>query len=40
MRCGDLVINQQPEATSVRLWHAIDHHRGKVLAYVFGRREE
>ena len=20
------------------LWHAIDHHSGKVLAYVFGRR--
>ncbi len=22
------------------LWHAIDHHTGKVLAYVFGRRED
>jgi len=22
------------------LWHAIDHHPGKVLAYVFGRRKE
>ena len=22
------------------LWHAIDHHRGKVLAYVFGRRQD
>jgi len=22
------------------LWHAIDHHTGKVLAYVFGRRTE
>ena len=22
------------------LWHAIDHHRGKVLAYVFGRRKD
>jgi insertion element IS1 protein InsB len=22
------------------LWHAIDHHSGKVLAYVFGRRED
>ena len=22
------------------LWHAIDHHTGKVLAYVFGRRQE
>ena len=22
------------------LWHAIDHHTGKVLAYVFGRRKE
>jgi len=21
------------------LWHAIDHHTGKVLAYVFGRRQ-
>jgi insertion element IS1 protein InsB len=21
------------------LWHAIDHHTGKVLAYVFGRRK-
>ena len=22
------------------LWHALDHHTGKVLAYVFGRRTE
>ena len=22
------------------LWHAIDHHTGKVLAYVFGRRHD
>ncbi len=22
------------------LWHAIDHHTGQVLAYVFGRRKE
>ena len=22
------------------LWHAIDHHMGKVLAYVFGRRQD
>jgi IS1 family transposase len=22
------------------LWHAMDHHTGKVLAYVFGRRQE
>jgi insertion element IS1 protein InsB len=22
------------------LWHAIDHHIGKVLAYVFGRRQD
>src|SRR3989454_11748646 len=22
------------------LWHAIDHHTGQVLAYVFGRRQE
>ena len=22
------------------LWHAIDHHAGKVLAYVFGRRKD
>jgi insertion element IS1 protein InsB len=22
------------------LWHAIDHHSGKVLAYVFGRRQD
>jgi insertion element IS1 protein InsB len=22
------------------LWHAIDHHRGKVLAYVYGRRQD
>jgi len=22
------------------LWHAIDHHTGKVLAYVFGRRKD
>ena len=22
------------------LWHAIDHHTGKVLAYVFGRRND
>ena len=22
------------------LWHAIDHHSGKILAYVFGRRKD
>ena len=22
------------------LWHALDHHTGKILAYVFGRRED
>jgi IS1 family transposase len=22
------------------LWHAIDHRRGQVLAYVFGRRQD
>jgi insertion element IS1 protein InsB len=22
------------------LWHAIDHHSGKVLAYIFGRRKD
>jgi insertion element IS1 protein InsB len=22
------------------LWHAIDHHSGQVLAYVFGRRKD
>jgi len=22
------------------LWHAIDHHTGKVLAYMFGRRKD
>lgn len=22
------------------LWHAMDHHSGKVLAYVFGRRKD
>ena len=22
------------------LWHAIDHHSGTVLAYVFGRRKD
>jgi insertion element IS1 protein InsB len=22
------------------LWHAIDHHTGQVVAYVFGRRED
>ena len=22
------------------LWHAIDHHTGKILAYVFGRRKD
>jgi insertion element IS1 protein InsB len=22
------------------LWHAIDHHTGKVLAYVFGKRKD
>ena len=22
------------------LWHAIDHHTGKVLSYVFGRRKD
>jgi insertion element IS1 protein InsB len=28
------------EANSRWLWHAIDHHTGKVLAYVFGRRKD
>jgi insertion element IS1 protein InsB len=22
------------------LWHALDHHRGTILAYVFGRRQD
>jgi insertion element IS1 protein InsB len=22
------------------LWHAIDHHSGQVLAYIFGRRQD
>ena len=28
------------KATPRWLWHAIDHHTGKVLAYVFGRRKD
>ena len=28
------------KANPRRLWHAIDHHTGKVLAYVFGRRQD
>ncbi len=28
------------KATPRWLWHAIDHHTGKVLAYVFGRRQD
>jgi insertion element IS1 protein InsB len=27
----------QAKANPRWLWHAIDHHTGKVLAYVFGR---
>ena len=28
------------KATPRWLWHAIDHHTGTVLAYVFGRRQD
>ena len=28
------------KANPRRLWHAIDHRTGKVLAYVFGRRQD
>ena len=30
----------QSKANPRWLWHAIDHHTGKVLAYVFGRRKD
>ena len=30
----------QSKANQRWLWHAIDHHTGKVLAYVFGRRKD
>ena len=30
----------QSKAHSRWLWHAIDHHTGTVLAYVFGRRQD
>jgi insertion element IS1 protein InsB len=30
----------QSKAKPRWLWHAIDHHTGKVLAYVFGRRQD
>jgi insertion element IS1 protein InsB len=30
----------QSKANPRWLWHAIDHHTGKVLAYVFGRRQD
>jgi insertion element IS1 protein InsB len=30
----------QAKANPRWLWHAIDHHTGKVLAYVFGRRKD
>ena len=30
----------QAKANPRWLWHAIDHHSGKVLAYVFGRRKD
>ena len=30
----------QSKAHPRGLWHAIDHHTGKVLAYVFGQRQE
>ena len=28
------------KANPKRLWHAIDHRSGKVVAYVFGRRQD
>jgi insertion element IS1 protein InsB len=30
----------QAKANPRWLWHAMDHHTGKVLAYVFGRRKD
>jgi len=30
----------QSKANPRWLWHAIDHHTGTVLAYVFGRRKD
>jgi insertion element IS1 protein InsB len=30
----------QSKATPRWLWHAIDHHTGTVLGYVFGRRKD
>jgi insertion element IS1 protein InsB len=29
-----------PQIESALVWHAIDHYTGKVLAYVFGRRQD
>jgi insertion element IS1 protein InsB len=45
-RCGltselDEMWSYVAKKTNPRwLWHAIDHHTGKVLAYVFGRRKD
>ena len=37
MRCGRMLgARNEPRW----LWHAIDHRSGKVLAYVFGRRQD
>ena len=33
-------LRQNRKAHLRWLWHAIDHHTGKVLAYVFGRRQD
>ncbi len=36
----DMWSDVRSKANPRWLWHAIDHHRGKVLAYVFGRRQD
>ena len=37
----DEMWNFVSRKTNLRwLWHAIDHHTGTVLAYVFGRRKD
>ena len=44
-RCNEVELDEMwsfvlKKANQRWLWHAIDHHTGKVLAYVFGRRKD
>src|SRR5947208_15389548 len=44
-RAGEAEVDEmwsfvQKKGNQRWLWHAIDHHTGKVLAYVFGRRKD